>query len=68
MAGTSGQVVGGTEGSDVGHVSTGEIALETGAVCVGRDEAAGIGRGEDRGGEDCGGVVDEFGVGVGEEE
>ena len=68
MAVACGKLVYGGEGGDVGHVAVGGVALEGWTVGVGGDERAGVGGGEDGGGEDGAGVVDELGVGVGEEE
>ena len=63
-----GEIVDAAEGGDVGHVAAGDVALELGAESVCGDEAAGIGGREHGGGEDGGGVVDEAGVGVSEEQ
>ena len=63
-----GELVGDGGGKDVGHVAVGAVALEIGAEGVGGDERAGVGARQDGGGEDGRGVVDELGVGVGEEE
>jgi hypothetical protein len=63
-----GQIVDAAEGEDVGHVAGRGIAFEVGPEGVGGDKGARIGRGEDCGGEDGAGVVDEFGVGIGEEQ